>query len=278
MAVALSVLAAICYGSSDFIAGIGGRRGHPSAVMAIAQPLGIAAAAIAVLALHARPPAAATLWWGTLSGIGSGGGTVALYWGLSRGRMSVVAPVSAVLSAALPAVAGAVIGQPLPPLAWAGVALGIPAVALVSMQPAAGRSGRRGLLAGIIAGIGFALLFIALDRAGTHAGAWPLLPGQAVATVIVLAWQLPPGNRPARQAWAASWRPAIAAGALGGIAGLLYLAATGAGQLAVVAVVTALYPAVTVLLAWSILHERWSTLQVLGLITAAFAVAAVSAG
>lgn len=69
-----------------------------------------------------------------------------------------------------------------------------------------------------------------------------------------------------------------AAGLLGGVANLLYLAATGAGQLAVVAVVTALYPAVTILLARIMLHERWSRLQIIGLIISALAVAAISIG
>lgn len=65
---------------------------------------------------------------------------------------------------------------------------------------------------------------------------------------------------------------------LSGTANLFYLAATGAGQLAIVAVLTALYPAVTVLLARLTLHERWSRLQAIGLITAAVAVAAISIG
>jgi uncharacterized membrane protein len=70
----------------------------------------------------------------------------------------------------------------------------------------------------------------------------------------------------------------VAAGVLSGIAGLLYLAATGAGQLAIVAVLTALYPAVTVLLARLLLHERWSRLQTVGLAVSAVAVAAISIG
>jgi uncharacterized membrane protein len=70
----------------------------------------------------------------------------------------------------------------------------------------------------------------------------------------------------------------VAAGVLGGIANLLYLAATGAGQLAIVAVVTALYPAVTILLARVMLHERWSRLQITGLIISALAVAAITIG
>jgi drug/metabolite transporter (DMT)-like permease len=191
--------------------------------------------------------------------------------------MSVVAPLSAVLSAALPALAGFLLGEHLRVLAWAGIVLALPAVALVSLQDDDRHGSRRaGILTGLIAGAGFALLFIALDRAGTSAGAWPLLPGQAVAVVIVLAWAAPPRNRPGRKTWSQAWRLGVAAGVLSGIANLLYLAATGTGQLAIVAVVTALYPAATVLLARLTLHERWSRLQIIGLITSAVAVAAIS--
>jgi drug/metabolite transporter (DMT)-like permease len=258
---------------------MGGRRSDPAAVTVIAQPFGLIAAAVAVLALSERSPTPHALWWGALSGIGSGVGTVSLYRGLAVARMSVVAPLSAVLSAALPAAAGLLLGNHLAVLAWAGIVIAMPAVMLVSLQPADKQGSRRaGIVTGVLAGAGFALLFIALDRAGTSAGAWPLLPGQAVAVVIVLAWASPARNRPGRKTWSRAWQIGVAAGVLGGIANLLYLAATGAGQLAIVAVVTALYPAVTVLLARVMLHERWSRLQITGLIISALAVAAISIG
>jgi drug/metabolite transporter (DMT)-like permease len=277
--VVLALLAALCYGSSDFTAGVGGRRSDPAAITVIAQPFGLVAAAIAVVALSARSPTPHALWWGVLSGVGSGVGTVSLYRGLAVAQMSVVAPLAAVLSAALPAVAGLLLGNHLAALAWAGIAVALPAVALVSLQPAEGHGSRRaGIVTGVIAGAGFALLFIALAQAGTSAGAWPLLPGQAVATLMVLAWAAPARNRPDRKAWSQAWRIGVAAGILSGAANLLYLAATGAGQLAEVAVVTALYPAVTVLLARLTLHERWSRLQIVGLIVSAVAVAAISIG
>jgi drug/metabolite transporter (DMT)-like permease len=279
MGVLLALFSALCYGASDFTAGAGGRRSDPAAVTVIAQPFGLVAAAVAVMALAGRSPTAHALWWGTLSGVGSGVGTLSLYRGLAIARMSVVAPLSAVLSAALPALAGLLLGEHLNALAWAGIVLALPAVALVSL-PGDDRQGSRraGMLTGLVAGAGFALLFIALDRAGTSAGAWPLLPGQVVAVVIVLAWAAPARNRPDRKAWSQAWRIGTATGVLGGLANLLYLAATGAGQLAVVAVVTALYPAVTVLLARFTLHERWSRLQVAGLVASAVAVAAISMG
>jgi drug/metabolite transporter (DMT)-like permease len=277
--VLLALLSALCFGSSDFTAGLGGRRSDPSAVTAIAQPFGLIAAAVAVIALSARSPTPHALWWGALSGVGSGVGTLSLYRGLAVARMSVVAPLSAVLSAALPALAGLLLGEHLKVLAWAGIVIAMPAVALVSLQPAGGQGSRRaGIVTGVVAGAGFALLFIALDQAGTSAGAWPLLPGQAVAVAMVLAWAAAARNRPSRKAWSQAWRIGVATGVISGIANLLYLAATGAGQLAVVAVLTALYPAVTVLLARLVLHERWSRLQIVGLAASAVAVAAITIG
>jgi drug/metabolite transporter (DMT)-like permease len=281
MGVLLGLLAAVGYGASDFVAGAAGRRGHPGAVAAVAQPLGILAAVLAVVILGARAPSAGALWWGALSGVGTGVGTLSLYWGLSVSRMSIVAPISGVLSAGLPVIVGAMIGQHLSAIAWAGVAAGIPAVALVSMQPedeSGGTSRRDGVLAGLAAGVGFALLFIALDRAGTKSGGWPLVPGQMVGSALIWAWLVPARSRPRREAWRPSLQYGVVAGIVSGVANLLFLAATGVGKLAVVAVVTALYPAVTVLLARVVFREHWSLVQVVGLVVSAFAIAAVSIG
>jgi len=156
------------------------------------------------------------------------------------GRTSVVAPLSAVLSAAIPAVVG--------------IATGV--------------------YEAVAAGAGFAVLFIGLARAGTSSGAWPLVPGQAVAVTTAVGIGLVLGSPGGT--WRAAWWPAVLTGILGGSANLLYLAATGHGQLSVVAVVTALYPAVTVVLARAVLDERWGPLQALGLWLSKLAVALIS--
>lgn len=83
MGVVLALLSALCYGCSDSTAGVGGRRSDPAAVTVIAQRFGLIAAAIAVIALSARSPTPHALWWGALSGVGSGVGTVSLYRGLA---------------------------------------------------------------------------------------------------------------------------------------------------------------------------------------------------
>jgi drug/metabolite transporter (DMT)-like permease len=208
--------------------------------------------------------------------VGSGIGTISLYQGLVVGRMGVVAPISAVLSAALPAVVGLATGERLSALAAVGLGVAVPAVALVSRQPRSGEGRGSGAWFGVLAGCGFALLFIALDRAGTRAGAWPLLPGQAVAFLVILPLALRLLD-PAAQ-WRRAAGPGVVSGVLGGTANLLFLAATGAGQLAVVAVLTALYPAVTIVLARGLLGERWTRAQAVGLLAAGVAVGLISAG
>src|SRR5881409_463231 len=100
-AVLLGLLAALCYGSSDFMGGVGGRRSSVGGVVLAQQPVA-ALATIIVWALYSHPsPTAAALAWGALSGLGNGLGTVALYRGLTVGRMSVVASLSAVLAAVI---------------------------------------------------------------------------------------------------------------------------------------------------------------------------------
>jgi hypothetical protein len=101
--------------------------------------------------------------------------------------MSVVAPVSAVLTAALPVLVGVMLGEHLSGWAWTGIALAGPAIALVSQSGPISGFSWSDLAYGAVAGLGFSLLFVALDRAGTDAGAWPLLPGQIVALAFVTA-------------------------------------------------------------------------------------------
>lgn len=271
MGALLALLAAVAYGTSDFAAGVASRRLSAGPVTVTVQACGLVAAGIAVLLFPGTGPAAAALAWGAVSGIGSAAGTLSLYQGLSAGPMSVVATVSSVLTAVIPAVVGVALGERLPAPAIAGIAIAVLAIALVSWQPGSGdgRRVRAGLGYGVLAGMGFALLLIALDRAGTHAGAWPLVPGQAVSLLLTAPFAR--GIRELRSA-RRSAALTVGAGLLGGTANLSFLAATGRGQLAIVAVLTALYPAVTVLLARVVLAERWTRLQAAGLVTAAAAI------
>ncbi|MEO8966843.1 MAG: DMT family transporter [Solirubrobacteraceae bacterium] len=279
MAVVLALGAALAYGTSDFAGGLASRRFAAGPVTAVIEAVGLLAATAAVLLFPGAGPSATVLAWGAVSGVGTGVGALSLYHGLSIGRMSVVATLAAVLTAVIPVIVGVALGNRLSVGAEAGIAIAFPAIGLTSWQRLASdrHAARAGVLYGVLAGLGFALLFVALDRAGTHSGAWPLIPGQLVAVLLVAPFAyrgLNASGNPRRSAVALT----LGAGALSGIANLLFLAATGRGELAIVAVLTSLYPAATVVLARVFLAERWTGAQAAGLLTSATAIILVSAG
>lgn len=277
MAIVLALLSALSYGIADFAAGLASRSFDVGAVAGVGQVLGLCAAALAVVLIPGAGPKGSALEWGALSGVGSALGTLSLYRGLSVARMSVVATVSGVLTAVIPVIVGLGIGNHLSVGAAVGIVLAVPAIAMVSSQgpTQAQTAARAGLMYGCLAGLGFGLLFVALDRAGTHAGAWPLVPGQLVSVLLVAPFAvrgLRTSKRPSRR----TATIIMSAGVLSGAANLLFLAATGHGQLAIVAVLSALYPAVTVILARVFLAERWTRAQAVGLISAAAAVVLIT--
>jgi len=276
LAILFGLTAALAYGASDFMGGIGGRRTSVGAVVLIQQPFALLAILI-VFALYRRSgPTAAALGWGALSGLGNSLGTVALYRGLARGRMSVAAPLSAVLAAVIPATVGIALGDRLSLPEAAGMVLAGPAIVLVSLNamPEVGR--RSGVWEGLASGVGFGLLFVALDQAGTASGAWPLLPGQVVTFAVATPLGLWMSRGESHRRRAVPY--GAAAGALGALATASFLSAAGQGELAVVAVLTALYPAVTIVLARLVLSERWNWVQGAGLVAAGLSVALISVG
>ena len=279
MVVLLALGSALAYGLSDFIGGMLARRVSAWTVAVVAQCA--STACVTVLALSTGgDPTSAHLAWGLLAGLGNGTGGVFLYRGLASGRMSVVAPLSAVGAALLPVVVGVVSGERPSVLTWLGVACAFPAIWLVSRSPdhAASATGGRGLgvVDGLLAGLGFGLLFTALGQVPESAGLRPLAVTQAtsVLAIIALATLLGKAWLP-RERYA--WR-AAGIGALGALATTLFLLATQAGLLSVASVLSSLYPTVTVLLAVMVLHERIHPAQAAGLALALTAVALVAAG
>ncbi len=277
MAVLLALVCAAGYGVSDFSAGLASRRYAAEPASAIIIAVEVLGSLVAVALFPGHGPAFAAIAWGALSGVGGGIGALCLYRGLAAGAMTVVGTVSGVLAAAVPVIVGLALGDHLSLTQALGIVIAVPAIAIVSQEshPEHRAGARSGVVYGALAGLGFALLFIGLDRAGTRSGAWPVLSGQVVALCVVARAALrglPGAGRPPRRALAL----AVVAGLLGACAVVAFLAASGRGELAVVAVIASLYPAFTVLLARIVLAERWSRVQATGLLVAAASVALVS--
>lgn len=283
LVVVLGLTTAVAYGASDFLAGLMSRRMHYAVVGTIAQ-LTAMLSVLLVLPLAGGAPSPAGLAWGALSGVGAGIGSVALYRGLGRGRMNVVAPISAAGSAILPVGVGLLLGERPSPLTLIGVVLLVPAVALISMTGGSGGRLADGSWDGLVAGAGFGLLFVALAQAGDDTGLWPTAAG-GVASFSVLLGFLLLARRRGPLAGARPGRPdgrvrlgAVAAGVLGAVATTTFLLASRVGLLVVVSVLAAVYPAVTVILARVVLKETASRVQLLGLVLAAAGVLAIAVG
>jgi uncharacterized membrane protein len=279
MAIVLALCSALSYGLSDFLGGFVSRRTSAWAVAVVGQ-LSSAVCTTVVALLVSGTPEPRDFAWAVLGGVGGGMGVGFLYRGFTTGRMSVVAPVSAVGAALVPVVAGALGGERPGALVWAGILVAMPAIWLVSSTPSAARGGggsvAEGLLDGVLAGLGFGLLFASLGQIPDSAGLWPLTVTQVVSVpaVVLLATAVRAPWVP--RARTAAW--ALLCGPLGAAATLTFQLAAQRGFLTVSGVLASLYPASTVLLATLVLREHIHRVQALGLVLCAVTVALVAAG
>jgi drug/metabolite transporter (DMT)-like permease len=277
VSVLLALLGALAYGISDFAGGLASRRDSALRVLLTSYPVGVLLMA-ALLPLVPGHPDAATVAWSVAAGLAGTAGVLLLYVGLAIGPMGVVAPLTALASAIVPVTIGIVLGERPAVFAYGGVALALLGVVLVSrgpaMDPAHARVTVRVVGIALLAGVGFGLYFVLLDQAPAASGGWPLLLSRMASALVVVA--LAVGTRQAGRLSRGVVRLAVLAGALDALATLAYLLAVRQGLLSLVAVVVALYPAATILLARLVLGERTGRAQRLGLAVAACSVGLIA--
>jgi drug/metabolite transporter (DMT)-like permease len=277
LGILLALSSALAYGAADFIGGVGSRRYSSWQVVLVGQAAGALVMLAAGLMLPGRP-ATPDFAWALLAGVGSATGSIFLFRGLARGRMGLVAPISAVGAAVLPVLVGVALGERPSWMVWVGVLAALPGIWLVSRETTSDRpaSTRGALVDGAIAGVGFGVLFIALAQISADAGLLPLAANQLTGAILTMV-----AATSLRQAW----RPCrgvlgwgSASGVLGALGTLAFMVATGATTLGIAGVLTSLYPAVTVLLAASVLGERIGTGQRVGIGICTLAVATLALG
>ncbi len=268
MAVLLALCSATTYGVGDFLGGMAAKRAPAAAVLLWSHVAGLALvlAATVFVSGHAT---AHDLALGALGGLGGAVGVGLLYHALSIGPMSAVAPVTALLAAAVPAVVGFAQGERPAVTAIAGMVAAFVAIVLVSAEGGGSMrpSDLRGVTLALGAGLGFGLFFVALSYTDDSSGMWPLVAARTASVAVVgglaVLKRIQPGvpHGHAR-------RLTAGAGALDVGANVLYLLAIREGLLSVVSVLASLYPASTVVLAWIVLRERFAPMQRVGLLLA----------
>ncbi|MBP2368414.1 EamA family transporter [Pseudonocardia parietis] len=274
MGALLALASAVSYGLSDFLGGVLSRRASFIRVALLGQVGGLLSMGLLAPLFSGTVPAVADLGWGALSGIGTGLGMMFLFRGMSRGAMSVVVPVSAVGGVALPVLVGVVVlGERPALLAWAGIALALPALWAVSRGKAGDGQSAHAVVDGLISGGGIALQYLALAQAAPESAAWPVVAGRVTSILTIAALGATLHLSATRHANDGQRRcgldlGAAFAGALAGLALLCYLLATRTALLTVAVVLSSLYPVIPALLGITVLRERLTPRQTVGLVAA----------
>lgn len=281
-AAVLGLLSAVVYGSADFLGGVAARRIGPLRTTAVGAVSGL------VLLLLSYPLvggvwSAAALGWGALSGLVGTVAVALLYACLAIGPMSILSPLTALVSALVPMVWGLVGGDRFGIVGYGALGLALVAVVLVGFVPEKGavRPSPRALLMALGAGAMIGVFLIVLDQTPADSGVVPLLANRVVNGAVM--WTLVGtlvlvGRRRARTRAQGGVRLdargsgiAAAGGALDASANLMILIGLRLGDLTTMSVLVALYPAGTILLAAIVLRERVAPVQWVGLVLAVVA-------
>jgi drug/metabolite transporter (DMT)-like permease len=273
LSIVFGLTAAVVWGTGDFCGGLATRRANVLSVMVLSQGLGLILLTLLALITREHAPSGADIAWGGAAGLAGLVGIGALYTGMARGQMGVVAPVSGVISAALPVVAGAVI-QGLPNLLNVlGFVLALAGVWLISRTEHA-RAQPASVLLALLSGLGFGCFIILIAQAEHGTVFWPLAVARVVSLLVLLgitvarrSFQPPPQN---------ALLPITVAGVADSGGNLFFLLAAQAGRLDVSGALASLYPAATVLLALLLLRERLGRGQVRGMLLALIAIPLIS--
>ncbi|MFZ5912229.1 MAG: EamA family transporter [Chloroflexota bacterium] len=267
------LFAAAGWGAADFTGGLASRRTGAYRTVLYGEVVGLVFIISAVvLTKEARPAWPALALAGTAGAIGTTG-LLMLYHALATGKMSIATPVSALMAAAIPVLAGTLMDGFPGMWTFLGFGLSLAAIWLISRE--AGNNSHilthiSELRLPLLAGIGFGTYFILMHNAAQASTIWPMLASRSGGMLIMLVYIA------ARQdTWRVTGRawPYIVLNSLLDVGGnAFYLLASQAGRMDVAAVLSSLYPAATVLMAALILKERVARSQALGILMALLAI------
>lgn len=274
----LAVMSAATYGGADFLGGLATKRGSAiGSVVVFSQMTGLLVVLAALPFLPPSSPTSRDIAWGAASGLAGGIGLALLYHGLATGVMSVVAPVTAVCSVVVPLAVGVAQGERPSPAAAAGILLAVAAIVLISQSgPLGDERASTGVPVAVVSGIAIGVFLVCLARTGRSAGLWPLIPARAVSVSMFALGGL--FTRRPQVPRRATLPLVIGGGSMDMIANVLYLLAVRNGALGIVATLTSLYPASTILLARLVLRERLRLVQHAGVVCAVVAIALIVSG
>jgi drug/metabolite transporter (DMT)-like permease len=280
LAVALGLSSAVCWGLADFLGGLQSRSVRVLAVLLVSQAAGLIVIAVALAIAQPDFPPVGDLWPPAAAGLAGALALSAFYRALAIGNMSIVAPISST-GAALPVIVGIATGDRPSAVQVLGIVAAVGGVVLASREldedrAATAAPARASVALALMAALGFGAFFIGMKAGADASVPWALFAARAASVTAVLAGvvalSVPLPTAPRRL------RALVLVGLLDAGANGLYAAAATEGLLSVVAVLGALYPVSTVLLARAVLGERVRRIQEVGIVTALAGVALIAAG
>lgn len=273
MPVVYGILAALTWGAGDFSGGVAAKKSSAYGVVIFAHIFSmILLLATAALLREPVPPLESWLWGGA-AGFGGAIGLLLLYMALANGRMSVAAPVSALVAAAIPVIFAA-LTEALPPVfVMVGFLLALAAIWLVSGGGSA-HFNLADLRMPVLAGVAFGFFFTTLHFSSTDSVIYPLIAVRIVSISSLSIYSLVTRQQilPKRE----SLLPILSSGLLDTLGNACYALAAQVGRVDVAAVLSSLYPGSTVLLAWFLLKERIDRWQMVGIVAALAAIVLIT--
>lgn len=259
----LALSTALLYGAADFTGGLATRTDSAWRTTAWSQLFGAPILIVSVVLVAATEVTGRDLMLGAAAGIFGLVGIVLMYSALATGTMSVVAPIIGTVAAAIPVAWDLATGAVIGPAQWLGIIIAIGAVALLAAQSGGGTVGALPIAKAIAAAVAFAAFFIVMSYTSESAGLWPLVAARSasIPVAFVVAISLSSAALPTR-----SVLPLVVFTGFADMgANIAILMAVQRGPLGIVAVMSSLYPAVTVVAALVFLKERPRAVQRVGI-------------
>ncbi len=267
--------AAMCWGAADFSGGVASKRNGAMIVVIISQIVGIVLLGTSAILFAEELPSLTNIMWSIFAGFSGGAGLVALYHALSVEKMGIVAPVTAVWSALVPMSFG-IATEGLPTRSqFTGFAFAFMGVWLITREENSQKIELERIRFPLMAGTGFGLFMILIDQVQGTGIFWPLVSARTAATILTFGMIVYSGQK-INLSGIAFIPLILLAGFLDTGGNVFYVLAARSGRLDIAAILTSMYPAITVLLAWILLKERLMNKQWLGVFAVMIAVALIS--
>ncbi len=268
---------AASWGAGDFSGGVAAKHSHVYYVVLLSHIVGLGGLLVLIGLIGEPVPTLRDLGIGAFGGIAGAVGVAALYTGLSQGRMGIVAPLTAVTTAIVP-IAFSLFSEGLPENQQIiGFFIALFAVWLISADSENESVSLiwQDLRLPLIAGLGFGLFFIAIDQVSDNAILWPLVSARSASIIFMFLLVLitRQGNLPPKSQWSII----AIVGITDTLGNAFFALATSLGRLDIAAILSSLYPAMTILLARVILNEHITQRGWVGLIVALLAVILITA-